>query len=61
MSRPEPKSPHKLRARAELAAGLVGDARLAVSGGVQKYAAGNCSGVLQSRFEYSGIFNQFNP
>lgn len=30
-------------------------------GGVESYASDDCSGVLQSQFEYSGIFNQFNP
>ena len=30
-------------------------------GGAQKYASATCSGVLQAQFQYSGIFNQFNP
>jgi len=31
------------------------------SGGVEKYASDDCSGVLQSQYQYSGIFHQFNP
>ena len=31
------------------------------TGGTQKYASDDCSGVIQSQFQYSGIFNQFNP
>jgi hypothetical protein len=31
------------------------------SGGAQTYASDDCSGVIQSQFQYSGIFNQFNP
>jgi hypothetical protein len=30
-------------------------------GGAQNYASDDCSGVIQSQFQYSGIFNQFNP
>ncbi|MGB6090868.1 MAG: chitinase, partial [Candidatus Binataceae bacterium] len=31
------------------------------AGGTQRYASDDCSGILQSQFPYSGIFNQFNP
>ncbi|MHB8381956.1 MAG: glycoside hydrolase family 18 protein [Candidatus Binataceae bacterium] len=31
------------------------------AGGTQTYASDDCSGVIQTQFQYSGIFNQFNP
>lgn len=31
------------------------------AGGIEKNASDDCSGVIQSQFQYSGIFHQFNP